>query len=66
MRKVLKVLSKMALGAAGGALAMLLVGRVVALFAQSCTVACAPGFSAQFGALAGAIAIFAIKPYEPG
>lgn len=66
MRKILRVLGKMALGAAVGAVALVLMGQVVGLFAESCTVACAPGFSARFGALAGMFAIFAIRPYQPG
>jgi hypothetical protein len=63
---VLRVLGKAALGAAGGAAGMVLLARLVALFAERCTVVCAPGFSATVGAIAGAIAVFAIKGYEPG
>ena len=66
LRPILRFLGKAALGAAGGALVMVLIGRLVALFAESCTVSCAPGFSAKFGALAGAMAIHVIKGYEPG
>lgn len=66
MRTVLRILAKAALGAAGGALTMVLVAQLVSLFLDSCTVTCAPGFSAKFGALAGAMGIFLIKGYEPG
>ena len=66
MRSVLRVLGKAALGALGGALAMVLVGRLVAHFAETCTVVCQPGFAARIGALAGAVAVFVIKGYAPG
>jgi hypothetical protein len=66
MRTALRFLAKAALGAAGGALSMVLVGRVVSLYAHSCTVVCQPGVAAKLGALSGVIAVFVIKGYEPG
>lgn len=66
MRTFLRGLAKVLIGAAGGAIAMILVGQVVALVTETCYVVCRPQVAATLGALSGAVAIFTIQPYKPG
>jgi len=66
MRAFLRVVAKALIGAAGGALVMIAVGQLVALFAHTCYVVCQPLVAAKLGALSGAVAVFTIQPYKPG
>ncbi|HEY3445790.1 MAG TPA: hypothetical protein VGK67_05460 [Myxococcales bacterium] len=66
MRAFLRVAAKALIGAAGGAVAMIAVGQLVALYTETCYVVCQPAVAAQLGALSGAVAVFTIQPYKPG
>ncbi|MGC4115624.1 MAG: hypothetical protein QM765_13675 [Myxococcales bacterium] len=66
MKAVLKILARAFIGAAGGALAMVAVGQLVALVTETCYVVCRPEVASTLGALSGAVAVFTIQPYKPG
>jgi len=66
VRALLRGLVKAVLGAAGGALAMVVVGQLVAVVTETCYVVCRPDVAATLGALSGAGAVFTIRPYRPG
>jgi len=72
LRKVGRVVVRLALGAAGGALVLLVFGQIVGLFAPGCTVVCKPDVAMTLGALSGAVASFMIgddrreEPEEEG
>ncbi|MGI5863907.1 MAG: hypothetical protein ACOX6T_17885 [Myxococcales bacterium] len=64
--KAKKLLVRLLIGAAGGALLMVLAGQVVGLFAESCTVVCKPDVAATMGAISGMFAALLVRGYEPG
>lgn len=66
MKAALLFLGKAAIGALGGALAMIAAGQVVGLFTETCYVVCQPAVAAKLGALSGSVAVFVIQPYKPG
>lgn len=61
-----KFLLRLAIGAAGGALVMVVAGQVVGLFAPGCTVVCQPDIAATLGGLSGAVAGLMVRGYQPG
>lgn len=63
---VRKFLLKLAIGAASGALVMVVAGQVIGLFAPGCTVVCQPDIAATLGGFSGAFAGLMVKGYEPG
>jgi esterase/lipase superfamily enzyme len=64
--KAKKLLVRLVIGAAGGALLMVLTGQVLGLFAASCTVVCKPDVAATMGAISGMFASLMVRGYEPG
>ncbi len=61
-----KVLLKLAIGAAAGAVLMIVFGQILGAVTKTCTVVCRPWEAAKLGALVGAIAFYNVGSYRPG
>ena len=64
--KVPRTLLKMLVGAVAGAIALVLAGQVIGLFAANCTIVCKPDVAAVLGGVSGFFAALLVGGYEPG
>jgi putative Mn2+ efflux pump MntP len=65
-RTLTRIALKLAIGAAAGAVLMIVVGQILGAVTPSCSVVCKPWIAAKLGALVGMVAFYNVGDYRAG